>query len=296
MTAHSLDALLSPGAAWPHEGVAAWWARAAPLVMRRAPADAAIALGASADRLAYAFAGGYVAALNALLPDRDPSRTAALCATEAAGVHPKAIATTFDGARVDGVKTFVTLADAAEDLLVLATEGVGDDGRPRLALVRVDAKAPGVTLTALPATPFVPEIGHASVRLEGAAATRLPGDGWADYVRPFRTIEDIHVHLAALAVVVAMGRRHAALDAAALERALASIAALSTLATEDPSSPSTHLALAGVIEASETVVDALDLDALPDEDRARWRRDRALLAVAGKARAARRARAREQLA
>ncbi|MCA9606049.1 MAG: acyl-CoA dehydrogenase [Myxococcales bacterium] len=264
--------------------------------MRRPPAEAALVLGTVADRLGWAFAGGYLAALNALLPDRDPSRTAALCATEAAGVHPKAIATSFADGAVDGEKTFVTLAGAAEDLLVLAKEGEDPEGRPRLVLVKVDAAAPGVARTTLPATPFVPEIEHASVRFDGAPATRLPGDGWADYVRPFRTVEDIHVHLSALAFAVAHGRRHDAVRPPVVEIALAQITALSQLATEDPSSPATHLALAAVIDASAGVIDGVDLDALPEDERARWQRDRALFGVAGKARAQRRARAWERLA
>ena len=35
----------------------------------------------------------------------------------------------------------------------------------------------------------------------------LPGDGYDVYVKPFRTIEDIHVHAATIAYLVAEGRR-----------------------------------------------------------------------------------------
>ncbi|MBX3275412.1 MAG: acyl-CoA dehydrogenase family protein [Sandaracinaceae bacterium] len=260
----------------------------------RAPHLAALALGGRADRLGYAFAGGYVAALNALVPARDRARTAALCATEAGGVHPRAIEARYVGGVVHGDKTFVTLADAADELYVLAREGERD-GRPRLALVVVDARGPGVTLRPLPPAPFVPEIGHAAVRLDGAPAARLPGDGWDDYVRPFRTVEDAHVHLALLGWLIASARRWGALAEPALEEALALAAGLSAIAREDPSAPTTHLALAGAIGASARVLAALDEDAMPADDRARWRRDRPLLSVASKARAARRAKAWEPL-
>lgn len=282
--------LLAPPDPWPHEGVAAWWARAAPIALRAPPFDLAIEVGARADRLAYAFAGGYLGALNALLPDRDRGRTAALCATEAGGAHPRAIATALEGDRLTGEKTFVTLAEHADDLYVLAKEGERD-GRALLVFVRVHADADGVTRTRLPALPFVPEIEHAAVRFEGAQiAERLPGDGWVDYVRPFRTVEDVHVHAALLAFVIACARRWG-WPPEVVERGLSILGSLRAIASADPSSPETHLALAGAIDLSAQLVGSLDWAAAPEAARARWARDRALLSVASKARAKRRERA-----
>lgn len=275
---------------WPHEGVAAWWVRAEPLALREPPAELAIALGARADRMAYVFAGGYLAALGALVPERDRGRTAALCATEKAGVHPRAIATTFADGRLEGEKTFVTLADHAQDLYVLAREGEAQ-GRALLALVRVRRDAPGVSLTPLPPMPFVPEIGHASVRFEAAPVEeRLVGDGWVDYVLPFRTIEDVHVHLALVAHVVACASRFG-WPRQVVERGLSILASLRAIAGSDPRSPRTHLALAGAIDLTTHLVDSLDWSLAPDADRDRWVRDRALLSVASTAREKRRERA-----
>ena len=45
------------------------------------------------------------------------------------------------------------------------------------------------------------EVGLDRVRVEASAV--LPGDGYADYVKPFRTIEDAHVHCALLGYLVA---------------------------------------------------------------------------------------------
>ncbi len=250
----------------------------------------AVALGARADRLAYVFAGGYLAALRALVPQESPRTMAALCATESGGAQPSAIETTFADGRITGDKTFVTLGCHAEVLFVLAKEGHDVGGRPRLALARVESNAPGVVVTALPGLPFVPEIGHARVRLDGAPAERLEGDGWGDYVRPFRTIEDVHVHLAYVAWQLASSRRWGG-DPAAFERGLGIVCSLRDLSLEDPSAPSTHLALAGVIAATEAYADAVDWSLAPAADRARWERDRALLRVASKVRERRRARA-----
>ncbi len=200
--------MLSPGAPSQAEDVADWWSAFGPaLVNAQAPWDAAVLGGARADRLGFAFAAGYQAALWSLVPARDLRRTAALCATEAGGAHPRAIETRLTDGVLEGEKTFVTLGPHAQDLYVLAKTGE-EAGRPALALVRVDAAAPGVTVTPLGETPFVPEIPHASVRLAGVRAFEtLPGDGWADYVRPFRSVEDTLVHAAALAWLGASGMR-----------------------------------------------------------------------------------------
>lgn len=261
------------------------------------PWEAAVRGGALADRLGHAFVAGYEAALAALVPSHDRARAAALCATEPGGAHPRAIATVLDEGLLRGEKAFVTLGDAAEDLYVLAKQGETDEGRARLVLARVGRDAPGVVVTPLPPLSFVPEIPHASVRFDGARpAEILHGDGWADYVRPFRTVEDVHVHGALLAWLGATAVRHG-WPREAVARALALLGALGELARLDPSSPSTHVALAGTIELTRALVRDLEpaWQAAPEDDRIRWTRDRALLDVAAKARAARLERAWERI-
>ncbi len=51
------------------------------------PLEAAVRGGARADRVGYAFAAGYQAALRALFP-LAPGQLGSLCATEAHGAHP----------------------------------------------------------------------------------------------------------------------------------------------------------------------------------------------------------------
>lgn len=289
-----LSELLSPPDVWPHEGVAEWWKKAAPFASRGEPRDLALALGIRADRLAYAFAGGYLAALAALFPPERELRPGALCATEAGGVHPSAIQTRFANGRVTGDKTFVTLAHHAEVLYVLAREGERSDGRAQLALVKVEAKGSGVEVNALPELPFVPEIGHAAVRLDDAPALRLDGDGWSDYVRPFRTVEDAHVHLAYLAWQLGNLRRWDA-DEALIEEGLGIVGALRDVAIADPARAETHLALAAVIKATATFSEAVDWSLAPAVEAQRWQRDATLLRVASKAREKRRLRAWQEI-
>jgi alkylation response protein AidB-like acyl-CoA dehydrogenase len=255
--------------------------------------DRALLGGAHADRLGFAFAAGYGEALRALVPELDG--VTALCISEASGNHPKAIATTLVETEpgvfaVSGHKKWATVGSLASTLLVAASIGVVD-GTNRLRLVRVAANAPGVTIVPMTAT-FVPEIPHAEVVLERVvvrAADVLPGDGYAAYVKPFRTVEDIHVHAALLGYLVGVTRRHA-LAHELTEQVLALAIATRGLAAEDRAAPELHVALAGVLALVTPVVAAVETAwAVQGGDEwQRWQRDRMLLGVAGSARSARR--------
>ncbi|MBK7071023.1 MAG: acyl-CoA dehydrogenase [Myxococcales bacterium] len=278
----------------------AW--RAATAAVRAAgstPIARAFLGGVAADRLGFAFAGGYAEALRALVPAH-PRPLAALCATEEGGAHPRAIRTALtaagDGFLLAGHKRWATMSAAGGDLLVIATRGDGPDGKPRLVAVTVAADAPGVTLTPASA-PFVPEIPHATVALADVAVAAdavLPGDGYATYLKPFRTVEDLHVHAALCGYLIGVARRHHLGDAL-VERGLALAAALATLGAADPRAAATHRALAGAIDLASDQVAALEAAwaAVGGDEWQRWQRDRPLLGVARAARAARLERARQ---
>jgi acyl-CoA dehydrogenase len=249
--------------------------------------ERAIVSGARADRVGYAFANGYALAIEALVGDGN----AALCATEEGGNHPRAIHTRLQDGRVTGRKRWATLADRVTHLLVVATEGTDAAGRPRLRIVRVPSDAPGVTLE-LSTTTFVPEVRHARVTLDAVAGEVLPGDGYADYLKPFRTIEDIHVHGALVGYLIGVARAHG-FAPALVERLAVVAAALVTLGAADAKSPATHIALGGALATSAAIMVEIEAAwaAVPDDEWARWQRDRAILQVAGKARAERLVRA-----
>ncbi len=286
-----LDDLLAPRAdtfATLADFRAAWRAAATPWA---APVDRALVGGARADRLGYAFAAGYAAALERLVPG---VRGACLCVTEEGGAHPRAVRTRLspDGAgfRLDGAKKWATLAGDGDALLVAASVGQEGD-RNLLRLVRVPADAPGVRCEGMPPTPFTPEIPHYAVRLDAVAVPAdavLPGDGWTRYVKPFRTVEDAHVSAAAAAFLLRVARANGwppALPA----RLTALILAFREVAGAPPDAPSVHVALGGCLAALEAIVAAAE-PCWADTDpavTARWRRDAPLLGVAGKARAAR---------
>ena len=257
--------------------------------------ERAILAGFAADRLGYAFAGGYRTALTCLVPGI--AGRACLAATEEGGGHPRAIRTTLredgQGAFVlDGKKSFVTLGTAAEELLVVASTGESE-GKNRLAVVRVPATRQGIVLTAGMALPFVPEIPHAEATFKNvhiAPNEVLPGDGYDRYLKPFRTIEDLHVVAATVGYWLSLARRFH-FGHAAVEDLSALVLALCATEACDPSATGTHIALAGLFTRLRSFLASPEIQQAmtkvePDE-RARFERDWPLLRIAEKARVAR---------
>lgn len=285
-----LGPLFEPATAAPIADIDAWWQR-----HRDAPGASpiarAIAAGASMDRVGYAFASGYQEALRALF-DRPPTATvAALAVTEEGGNHPRAIMTTLEGGVLTGEKKWATLTPPATEAYVAARVGEKSDGRPDIAVVRVALGAEGVEVRPGPPAPFVPEVSHASLSFEGVRVPgRLRGDGYADYVKPFRTVEDVFVHAAVFAFLARTGVADG-WPKSLVERMTSTIVSLAHLAGEDPSARTTHIALAGVLATSASLMPEIDeaSSVSSDEWRKRWERDRPLFAVAQKAREKRRA-------
>ncbi len=257
----SFDALAAPSAPLPPDVRAAFDEHLA-----RGTAgtsfERALSAGAASRSIGVAFALGYEAALHRLVPSIAPAELASLCVTEAAGGHPRDVRCAFDGARVTGEKRWATLAPIADALLVLAVRGERD-GRKDFALVRVPRDAPGVSITPLPATPFAPEVPHAVVALAGAPGVALPGDGFDDYARPFRTVEDAHVVGAVGAHLVVRARALGATPAL-WSPVLAALAALSAAAALDPRDPLGHLLIEGALPQIEGAMKALAAGPAPE--------------------------------
>jgi alkylation response protein AidB-like acyl-CoA dehydrogenase len=287
--------------------VADWWRVWQSLNSPEAsPAALAIAGGFAADRVGWAFASGYQAALRALVPDLRHDVLAAFCVTETEGNRPRNIRTTIapqpDGVlRIDGTKRWTTLGPASSLMLIVGALPASDGaGRAVLRVARVPSPTPGLVLQPMPPTRFVPEVPHAQVLMQDVrvnADALLPHDGYDAYVKPFRTIEDLHVTLAVLAYLLREGRARR-WSAAFNEQTVAALSLLSQLADEDARAASTHIALAGALRiAHRLYADALPLWAAAGDDPAaqRWQRDAALFEVAGSAREQRAARAWERL-
>ena len=257
----------------------------------RSPFEAAVDVAAHADRLGQAFGVGYPAALERLVPG--VGLPCALCATEKAGNAPRAIAATLEadaaGYRLRGEKSFVTFGTLAKTLLVVARVGEQPDGRPDLAVVRLPSDRAGIEVEPLPPTKFVPEITHARLALanvEVRPEERLPGDGYLRYLKPFRTIEDVHVVGATLAYVIGWARRTKTAESLVADLS-AQLLTLAALADAEPLDPRTHLVLHGCYASFSEVAGGPGLsellEAASNDERSRWMRDRALLQVAATA-------------
>jgi acyl-CoA dehydrogenase len=299
--------LRAPTAVPPRDTVASWWPRWRDGAARAGDSAAQALLGGfDADRVAWAFASGYQAALRALLPDLPADAVAAFCVTEERGNRPRDIETRFtpaaDGSvSITGAKRWTTLGPDSSLLLVVgALPPAEGDARVRLRVARVAAQAPGVQLLAMPETRFVPEVPHARVLLEKVrvdAGALLPGDGYARYVKPFRSIEDIHVTLAVAAYLLREARQRQWPSGFA-EQSAALLVVLADLAAAPADSAAVHVVLAGALaQAQALYAQAGSLWATAGDDPAaqRWQRDAALFGVAGTARGQRAARAWERL-
>lgn len=269
------------------------------------PFHSAVRVASTVDRLGLAFAAGYSAALEHLIPD--VVLPCALCVTEADGNHPRAIKTTLNasesgaGYKLDGAKTFVTFGNMAKTLVVAARVGETSDGKPELVVVRIPADRKGVSFNELPAIPFVPEIPHSRVEFNDVQVDdgeRMSGDGYLDYVKPFRTVEDIHVFATASAYLLGLAKRCAG-PADWMSELCALIATLDRLRAAPSFDPGVHVALHGAIENLSRLMSREECSTLwsgaPADERARWERDRKLLQVASTARAARFRKAASQL-
>jgi acyl-CoA dehydrogenase len=250
--------------------------------------------GLVAGGMGWAFAAGYEAALARLDPQgMQGGVLGSLCATEEGGGHPRAIRTTLmpreGGFALSGDKTWVTLGDEADLLLVVASVGAGADGRNRLRVARVPVSRKGVTVRGGPPLPFVPEIAHAAATFDAVAVADgelLPGDGYDDALKPFRTIEDIHVTAAVVAWAIGVGRA-SDWPRAWMDEALALVVLLRAVSDAPPLAPETHVVLAGAQALSLRLLDGAAWSKSEEGVRSRWERDRRLMDVAGAVRGAR---------
>jgi alkylation response protein AidB-like acyl-CoA dehydrogenase len=304
----ALDACLrAPTQVPPRASVAEWWPRwRQGAALAATSAEQALLGGFDADRVGWAFASGYQAALRALLPDLPADVVAAFCVTEESGNRPRDIRTSItpqtDGSvLVNGAKRWTTLGpDSSLLLIVGALPPAANGERAALKVARVQAGTAGLQLLPMPETRFVPEVPHARVQLDAVrvdATALLPGDGYERYVKPFRTIEDAHVTLAVLAYLLREARQRG-WPAGLAERLCATIIVLGDVAGAAADAPATHVVLAGALAQAHALYgEAGTLWAAAGDDPAaqRWQRDAALFGVAGSARSQRAARAWERL-
>jgi acyl-CoA dehydrogenase len=258
---------------------------------------------------------------------------------------------------VNGVKSFITLGSEATILCVAcldvddhnaattstaAAAAAASTALPRIRLVLVPTTTPpqphsgaggggsGLQFTAIPMS-MLSDLPHASctfseVRCGDPTLAVLPGDGYTQYVKRFRTLEDLHVNAAFFGYLLQLAVCFA-WPAEVVCQVLAVIAALrnvndlhatatATTQTTKPMShpsPAVNLAVAGVLSQAQQLLQRLDnadddlWQRVKMSDRSSssgsggeditlgWQRDKKIFAIAGRARAARTATALKQL-
>lgn len=267
----------------------------------REPVDRALAGGLAADRPAWAFAAGYQAAIQALIAPLAMDGLGAVCITEAGGPHParikcRLVADPLKAGHwcLSGTKAFVSGAAEADTLWVAASTngpGGGRDargGRRSLRMAAVSSLSPGVTIEPLPALELVPEIPHARVSF---AAVRLgsddilTGDGYLGAMKPFRTLEDLHVSAAFLGWLFGVGRR-ANWPRETLAAILTHIVTARSLALQPPLDSHVHIVLGGLLDQVDSILAGSERlwERVDTKVRKRWERDRGILKIAASAR------------
>jgi alkylation response protein AidB-like acyl-CoA dehydrogenase len=150
----------------PCENVAEWWRRHRAIAREHAdPIHQAIVGGFVADRVGWAFASGYQAALRALFPDAPGDKLCALCVTEADGNSPKAIRSTLrmdGGWLLNGAKRWTTLGPDGALFFVAARDEAAIEGKMQRSS-GLSSGSPGLEDQAMPETKFVPEVPHAQL-------------------------------------------------------------------------------------------------------------------------------------
>ena len=260
-----------------------WWQSVKAEQLKAQPIALAIAGGAQAQTPGLAFLAGYQSALRRLWPQA-PEGLGALCVTEKRSTRPADLSTRLENGCLSGTKDFVTAGSQADWLLVAAREeGAGE--KPQIALAQLAGSSVGVSVENLPALPIMSEISHGRVLLGQAMCQRLPGDGWNDYVKPFRTLEDTFVLSALCAWLIAVGRRSQWPQVLEL-KLLGLLAGCVQVAESDANAPVTHLLLAGLFAQYQGLSAEVDQAFAQSEAPLSklWARDKNLLMLAQKAR------------
>lgn len=293
-----LDLLLRKAQAPACETVGAWlptWRRSVVANASLGPFASSVVAAMQADRMAWVFFTGYQGALQAAFPGvlaSNVPHVAAFCANET-GRKLTEIDTALlvsDGAwLLDGDKSWVLAGLGDLDLYVLArTPGGERRGPGSLSVARVPSNLPGVTQSGPRPQDVVPELAHGAVAFRGVRVEPdqiLPGDGYAEYAKPFRLREDVFVTGCTLAFLLAQGHR-ANWPTSWRQRCLAVLLSLDQCASLPPSGAPTALHVAGALGFAGDLINQAD-GLWSQEDPAamdRWQRDKPILALGKDAR------------
>lgn len=262
------------------------------------PIDQAIIGGFLADRIGFAFAAGFQSALHHLIPSLPRDQIVSFCISEEKGSHPRYIKTELRPVKnqkdqyqnlwtVHGEKKWTTLACEADILIVAASIGESQTGLNRIQMVKVEKDSSGLSIQSMDSISFVPEISHGQVKFEQVPVSSdnfFPGDGYTDYIKPFRTMEDIYSLTAILGYIFKIASQYD-WPRTLQEEILHLITSLRSLAFSEIMAPEIHIVLGGVLAHQKELLGKIDpywakTDSTTQE---RWKRDKELFKITSQA-------------
>ncbi len=259
--------LLGPLPRSQHTEMSKWFAELSESTTGIQSCEMAIYGGRLAATPGLAFLAGYQAALRALVPSA-PQGIGALCLTEQGSSKAADMQTRLLDGHITGRK------DEA------------DEQAPHLTAVLVATVNTGVTLQPGPRLAMLPDMPHSSVQFQQAQCQVLAGDGWNDYSKAFRTLEDAHV----LAALCAWLYGQSLLDQWPQElklQLLGVLAGLKETLQQPHTEAASHLLLAGLLaqfaDLQAQITQALNAYSCQTTAQA-WQRDKAILEIARSAR------------
>lgn len=318
-TANFFDQLLSKSISRPHHTSTPEWHEHFLTTTEQLPStlEQAALGGRMSINMSFAFSAGYQSAIQSLFKP-NVRALASLCVTEKEGNLPKDIKSALTEQQhawlLNGSKSFITGANDAKQLYVAVTEprkpttsessseSSSDtlNERPKIKMLSIPANTQGIQITPMPALPFVPDISHGTANFQQVnilAENILEGDGHAQYVKPFRTHEDIHVVAATLGFRIGEAL-NSSWSQQSIEAHLMLLASVLSLNTTSFNEPTTHLIFSGCRSQFTALVDQTDEEFKRHNPTGfnHWKRDKALLDIASKAHTIRTQRAWENIA
>ena len=269
------------------------------LVSDKPPIEKAILGGFSCQQFSFAFMAGYQAALEHMFPTVAPNELKALCVSEKNGGHPKAIQTTLIDNQLNGLKTYITAGSDVEHLLVLCKTDKVVNGRPQLKMVHLPKGAENTELTNFELS-FMKEVKHGKLAMSNTPivdSQLLSGDGFSDYAKPFRTLEDICVGAAYQAMLLRQAIEHKWTEDLR-DQILFSLFSLKNLLALPLLDQNTHILLAAQDDNFSKLLPSIEsnIEATTSAPfKADWAMNKKLIGLGKKSKAARLAKARSLL-
>jgi hypothetical protein len=170
---------------------------------------------------------------------------------------------------------------------VAASEGVTHDDKNKIRMMKVDSNAPGVSITPMKIN-LVPEISHCELAFTNVTVSKsdlLSGDGYEDYIKPFRTVEDLHISAAMLGYLFRNACRYV-WDREIRQRILGCIFTIRNLTLSPPGAPSVHIVTGDALRQVKELIKVTEplWEKVSEEKKEAWNRDKVLMNIAHKAR------------